>query len=104
MRIQCCGQGAVNDIGTLDNVTGADLLLVLGDPLANAHMDIANWTQGDTGGHRVVGTQGDTGGTRGDRKSFYITEQNVQDIGSNKYFQHGECVDKKLYLSCFDDL
>ena len=51
MRIQCCGQGAVNDIGTLDNVTGADLLLVLGDPLANAHMDIANWTQGDTGGH-----------------------------------------------------
>ena len=101
MRIQCCGQGAVNDIGTLDNVTGADLLLVLSDPLANAHMDIANWTQG---GHRVVGTQGDTGGTRGDRKGFYITEQNVQVIGSNKYFQHGECVDKKLYLSCFDDL
>ena len=92
MRIQCCGQGAVNDIGTLDNVTGADLLLVLSDPLANAHMDIANWTRG---GHR---------GTRGDRKGFYITEQNVQVIGSNKYFQHGECVDKKLYLSCFDDL
>ena len=43
-------------------------------------------------------------GTRGDRKGFYITEQNVQVIGSNKYFQHGECVDKKLYLSCFDDL
>ena len=51
MRIQCCGQGAVNDIGTLDNVTGADLLLVLSDPLANAHIDIANWTRGDTRGH-----------------------------------------------------
>ena len=58
MRIQCCGQGAVNDIGTSDNVTGADLLLVLSDPLANAHMDIANWTQG---GHR--GARGGHGGT-----------------------------------------
>ena len=35
-------------------------------------------------GHR--GTRGDTRGTQGDRKGFYITEQNVQVYGSNKYF------------------
>ena len=64
VRIQCCGQGAVNDIGTSDNVTGADLLLVLSDPLANAHMDIANWTRGGHGG--------DTGGQKG--FLYYRTE------------------------------